>query len=120
LTFRKEASRLSFVTANTADGATEVDWSELADQPTTVVVYMGLTSAARVRDGLIATGRDSTTPVAVLARGTRPDSKAALGQLADLPARAASVGHGPALLVIGDVVAHAGVSSLLVPIEAAA
>jgi uroporphyrin-III C-methyltransferase/precorrin-2 dehydrogenase/sirohydrochlorin ferrochelatase len=120
LTFRKEASRLSFVTANTADGATEVDWSGLADPHTTVVVYMGLTSAARVRDGLIATGRDSRTPVAVLARGTRPDSKAAVGQLADLPALAASVDNGPALLVIGDVVAHVDVSSLPAPIEVAA
>jgi uroporphyrin-III C-methyltransferase / precorrin-2 dehydrogenase / sirohydrochlorin ferrochelatase len=120
LTFRREASRLSFVTANAAEGATEVDWSGLADPHTTVVVYMGLASAARVRDGLIATGRDSATPVAVLARGTRPDSQAALGHLADLPTLAASVGNGPALLVIGDVVAHASVSSLPTPIEVAA
>jgi uroporphyrin-III C-methyltransferase / precorrin-2 dehydrogenase / sirohydrochlorin ferrochelatase len=120
LTFRREASRLSFVTANAAEGATEVDWSGLADPHTTVVVYMGLASAARVRDGLIATGRDSATPVAVLARGTRPDSQAALGHLADLPTLAASVGNGPALLVIGDVVAHADVSSLPTPNEVAA
>lgn len=120
LTFRREASRLSFVTANTADGAAEVDWSGLADPHTTVVVYMGLSSAARVRDGLIATGRDSATPVAVLARGTRPDSQVALGCLADLPALAASVGKGPALLVIGDVVARAEISSSLIPVGVAA
>jgi uroporphyrin-III C-methyltransferase/precorrin-2 dehydrogenase/sirohydrochlorin ferrochelatase len=40
----------------------------------------------------------------VLARGTRPDARAAVGKLDDLPALAATAGAGPALLVIGDVV----------------
>ncbi len=106
LTFRREATRLSLVTANTAEGAASVDWSGLSDPATTVVVYMGLSSAELVRAGLIAAGRDPRTPAAVLARGTRPDSAAAVGTLQDLPRLAASVGEGPALLVVGDVVAR--------------
>ena len=73
LTFRNEATRLSFVTAHRADEAAGVDWSGLADKETTVVVYMGLASAAAVRDGLVKAGRDPATPAAVLARGTRPE-----------------------------------------------
>lgn len=106
LTFRKEATRLSLITANTAEGATSIDWSGLADPQTTIVVYMGLSEAATVRSGLIRAGRDPRTPVAVLARGTRPDAKTAVGRLEYLPGLAASVGEGPALLVIGDVVAR--------------
>jgi uroporphyrin-III C-methyltransferase/precorrin-2 dehydrogenase/sirohydrochlorin ferrochelatase len=109
LTLRKEATRLSIVTANTAntaDGADKIDWSGLADRTTTVAVYMGLTAAAAVRDGLVAAGRDPQTPVAVLARGTRPDSRSITGTLSQLPALAAAAGEGPALIVIGDVVAH--------------
>jgi uroporphyrin-III C-methyltransferase / precorrin-2 dehydrogenase / sirohydrochlorin ferrochelatase len=106
LTFRKEASRLTLVTANGADGADSVNWSGLSDLHTTVVVYMGLSSAVLVRSGLIAAGRDPQTPVAILARGTRPDSTVAVGRLDDLPALAASVGEGPALFIIGDVVAR--------------
>jgi len=106
LTFRNEATRLSFVTAHRADEAAGVDWSGLSDKETTVVVYMGLASAAAVRDGLVEAGRDPATPVAVLARGTRPDSRAVVGRLDDLPKLAASAGEGPALLVIGEVVAH--------------
>jgi len=106
LTFRQEATRLSLVTANTADGAESVDWSGLSDAANTVVVYMGLSSADAVRSGLIAAGRDPETPAAVLARGTRPDSKTAVGRLQDLPRLAAEVGEGPALLIIGDVVAR--------------
>ena len=56
---------------------------------------MGLASAAAVRDGLIAAGRDGATPAAVLARGTRPDSQAAVGRLDQLAALAAEVGEGP-------------------------
>jgi uroporphyrin-III C-methyltransferase/precorrin-2 dehydrogenase/sirohydrochlorin ferrochelatase len=109
LTFRKEATRLTFVTANVAEGADSVDWSSLADPLSTLVVYMGLSSAAVVQKGLIGAGRDRATPVAVLARGTRPDSKTATGRLENLQALAASVGEGPALLVVGDAVAHSSV-----------
>lgn len=106
LTFRDEASRLCLITAHRAEDAVATDWSQLADSLTTVVVYMGLASAAAVRDGLIDAGRDPKTPAAVLARGTNPDSRAVVGTLADLPALAAAAGSGPALLVIGQVVAR--------------
>lgn len=106
LTFRGEATRVSFVTANTADGPDAVDWSLSGDPQTSVVIYMGLSAATAVRDGLIAAGRDAGTPAAVLARGTRADARSAFGRLSDLPALARAVGEGPALLVIGDVVAR--------------
>jgi len=106
LTFRKEATRLSIVTANTADGADRIDWSGLADRTTTVAIYMGLTAATSVRNGLVSAGRDPQTPVAVLARGTRPDSRSLTGTLSQLPALAAGAGEGPALIVVGDVVTH--------------
>jgi uroporphyrin-III C-methyltransferase/precorrin-2 dehydrogenase/sirohydrochlorin ferrochelatase len=106
LTYRNEATKLSFVTAHRADEAAGIDWSKVSDKETTVVVYMGLASAAAVREGLTKAGRDPATPAAVLARGTRPDSRAVVGRLGDLPKLAAAAGEGPALLVIGEVVAH--------------
>ena len=106
LTFRNEATKLTLITAHRAEEAAAIDWSGLADPQSTVVVYMGLPSAAAVRDGLIAAGRDPATPAAVLARGTRPDSQAAVGRLDALAKLAAEVGEGPAILVIGEVVAR--------------
>ncbi len=124
LTFRNVATRVSVLTAHRADDAAAVDWSDVADPMTTVIVYMGLSSAAAVRDGLIAAGRDPATPAAVLARGTRPDSRSAVGRLDALAALAASVGEGPALIVIGEVVRHStrwqeGAAALLAQTEAA-
>src|SRR5262245_43459571 len=106
LTFRNEAGKLAFITAQRAEDAAAIDWSGLADRQTTVVAYMGLASPAAVRDGLIAAGRDRATPAAVLARGTRPDSQAAVGRLEELAALAAEVSEGPAILVIGEVAAR--------------
>jgi uroporphyrin-III C-methyltransferase/precorrin-2 dehydrogenase/sirohydrochlorin ferrochelatase len=106
LTFRGEATRLAIVTAHRADEADAIDWSGHADPHTTVVVYMGLAAAAGVRDGLIAAGRDPATPAAILARGTRPDARAAVGRLDALTALASQAGDGPALFVIGSAVTH--------------
>jgi uroporphyrin-III C-methyltransferase/precorrin-2 dehydrogenase/sirohydrochlorin ferrochelatase len=106
LTYRREALRITFLTAHRAQDAGTVDWSALTDIGMTVVVYMGTTAAPVIRDGLIAAGRSPRTPVGVFARVTRPDAHAVTGTLDDLPALAAQVGGGPAILVIGDVVAR--------------
>jgi uroporphyrin-III C-methyltransferase/precorrin-2 dehydrogenase/sirohydrochlorin ferrochelatase len=106
LTYRHEARRVTFLTAHKATDAADVDWSALTDLEMTVVVYMGMTAAPAVRAGLLAAGRSPHTPVGVFARVTRPDSRAAVGVLDDLPDLATQVDGGPAILVIGDVVAH--------------
>src|SRR6202790_1971246 len=106
LTFRREALRITFLTAHKARDAEAVDWSVLTDEKMTVVVYMGMTAAPSVREGLLAAGRSPQTPVAVLARVTRPDAQAVVGRLEDLPALVEKIDNGPAILIIGDVVAH--------------
>jgi uroporphyrin-III C-methyltransferase / precorrin-2 dehydrogenase / sirohydrochlorin ferrochelatase len=106
LTFRNEALRITFLTAHKARDAETVDWSALTDEKMTVVVYMGMTAATSVRAGLLAAGRSPQTPVGVFARATLPDAQAAVGILAELPDLVARIDRGPAILVIGDVVAH--------------
>jgi uroporphyrin-III C-methyltransferase/precorrin-2 dehydrogenase/sirohydrochlorin ferrochelatase len=106
LTFRHEALRITFLTAHKAKDAETVDWTTLTDQKMTVVVYMGMTAAPAIRAGLLAAGRSPQTPVGVFARATRPDSQAVVGALENLPALVREVDGGPAIVVIGDVVAH--------------
>jgi len=106
LTFRNEALRITFLTAHKARDAASVDWSALTDEKMTVVVYMGMTAAISVRNGLLAAGRSPQTPVGVFARATLPDAQAAVGILGELPDLVARIDRGPAILVIGDVVAH--------------
>src|SRR3954454_16061434 len=106
LTFRHEALRITFLTAHKARDAETVDWTALTDEKMTVVVYMGLTAATSIRAGLLAAGRSPQTPVGVFARVTRPDSQAAVGTLEELPALVDKIDGAPAILIIGDVVAH--------------
>jgi uroporphyrin-III C-methyltransferase/precorrin-2 dehydrogenase/sirohydrochlorin ferrochelatase len=106
LTFRHEALRITFLTAHKARDAQTVDWSTLTDEKMTVVVYMGMTAAPSVRAGLLAAGRSPQTPVGVFARVTRTDAQAAVGTLDQLPTLVEQIDGGPAILIIGDVVAH--------------
>ena len=106
LTFRNEALRITFLTAHKASDAASVDWSALSDAKMTVVVYMGMTAATSVRAGLLAAGRSPQTPVGVFARATLPDAQAVVGSLGELPDLVERIDRGPAILVIGDVVAH--------------
>ncbi len=106
LTFRHEALRITFLTAHKAKDADAVDWSVLTDEKMTVVVYMGMTAAQSVRAGLLAAGRSPQTPVGVFARVTWPDAQAAVGTLNELPSLVEKIDGGPAVLIIGDVVAH--------------
>jgi len=98
LTFRHEALRVTFLTAHKARDAESVDWSALTDRKMTVVVYMGITAAQSIRNGLLAVG--------VFARATRPDATAVVGTLDRLPALVRRIDGGPAILVIGDVVSR--------------
>ncbi|CCD89318.1 siroheme synthase [Bradyrhizobium sp. ORS 285] len=106
LTFRSKALRITFLTAHKERDAEAVDWSVLTDTKMTVVVYMGMTAAPAVRSGLLAAGRSPQTPVGVFARVTRPDAQAAVGTLDQLPDLVGQIDGGPAILIIGDVVAH--------------
>ncbi len=106
LTYRQEALRITFLTAHKARDAGQVDWSLLTDSKMTIVVYMGMTAAQTIRDGLLGAGRDARTPVGVFARVTRPDAQSAVGTLENLQALVEQLDGGPAILIIGDVVAH--------------
>lgn len=112
LTFRREALRITFLTAHRAQDAEAVDWSALTDEKMTMVVYMGMTAARSVRAGLLGAGRSPQTPVGVFARVTLDDAQAAVGTLNELPDLVAQIDRGPAILIIGDVVAHSAPWSL--------
>lgn len=103
LTHRDFAQSVTFVTGHYKADSTPFDWSLLAQSRQTLAIYMGTMKAAEISAQLIAHGRDNTTPVAVISRGTRADQHVATGTLEQLEelAKAAPM---PALLVVGEVV----------------
>jgi len=104
LTHRDWSSAVSFV-AGTCQGLAEQNWSGLAGQGRTLVIYMGVTCATAIADKLMADGVAPDMPVAVLERGTLEDSRAMqtlLADLGDMVKREQVI--SPAIIVVGEVV----------------
>ena len=107
LTHRDAASVVSFVSGQ-CKGLTDQNWAGLAGAGRTLVIYMGLATAAQIAEKLIADGLSPETPLAVVENATRPDMRvlrSPLAALADLVARERV--QSPALIIIGAVTARA-------------
>jgi len=112
LTHRDAASTVSFV-AGQCKGLSDQDWAGLAGKGRTLVIYMGLATAAAITDKLIADGLSPTMPVAVIENATRPDMRVLRGVLAGLDHIVTT--HrvkSPALIIIGEVATREGAHHL--------
>lgn len=109
LTHREHAQSVRFVTAHDHESFAEADWAALSAGRQTLCLYMGIAELASFAARLMAHGRRSETPVAVVENGSRTDQRvtlASLGQLGDLSVRAAL--QSPAMVIVGEVAALAG------------
>lgn len=108
LTHRDHAQGVIFITGHARKGGDAPDWRALAatarDARLTLVVYMGVSSAARIEQDLL-TGLPADTPVAIVQRASLPDQRHAVTRLDQL---AATVQReqlaSPSVIVVGDVV----------------
>lgn len=122
LTHRDHAQSLTFVTGHAkAGGVPDLDWHALARPAQTVVVFMGVGTAASISEKLINAGRGASTPVAVIENGTRDNEIKIFGTLAELPSMIDRAGiKGPALLIIGEVSAIPAEALAQLSVETAA
>jgi len=104
LTHRDHSSAVSFV-AGQCKGLSDQDWSGLAGKGRTLVIYMGVATAADIADKLMRDGVAPEMPVAVRERGTLSGSRAIKTLLADLgPMVEREKVASPAIIVVGEVV----------------
>ena len=104
LTHRDASSAVSFV-AGQCKGLTDQNWAGLAGKGRTLVIYMGVATAAEITEKLIADGVSPDMPVAVLERVTRTGSRAIRTLLTDLGDMIEREGvASPAIIVVGEVV----------------
>lgn len=113
LTHRSASSAVSFV-AGQCKGLSDQDWSGLAGQGRTLVIYMGVATGGDVAEKLIADGVSPAMPVAVLENGTRPGSRALRTLLTDLGGLIEREAvKSPAVIVVGEVVARSDADDCL-------
>lgn len=105
LTHRDYAQSVRFITGHLKANETNMRWSELVADDQTLVFYMSLHGLPVICETLIKHGKASTTPAALIERGTTPAQKTYTGTLASLPSIAKDKAiQAPTLLIIGGVV----------------
>jgi uroporphyrin-III C-methyltransferase len=108
VTHRGVARGVTFVTGHT-DGAEpriEPNWEALARSGTTLVIYMGLRRLQEISYSLMEAGMKPETPACAIENGTLKTQREVFSTLRDLARDVLEkkIG-GPAIVVIGDVVA---------------
>jgi len=109
LTHREHAHGVVFVTGHAQTGSQGTDWRALAatarDAKLTLVIYMGVSGAARIQEELLC-GLPASTPVAVVQHASLPTQRHAVTTLGELEATIAREQlASPSVIVVGDVIA---------------
>ena len=86
LTHRDYTTSLGLITGHEdpTKKVSSLDWSKLATDVGTLLFYMGMGNLATITRQLMAHGRSSETPVAVIRWGTTPRQQTVIGSLADI------------------------------------
>ena len=105
LTHRDYSQACIFVTGHLRDGTVNLNWKMLAHEKQTLVFYMGMHGSKIICEELINHGLKSSTPAALVIKGTTADQEVIIGNLENLPGiiKKNKV-IPPTLLIIGDVV----------------
>jgi uroporphyrin-III C-methyltransferase len=98
VTHRDTNHAVTFITGHGADGKLpRLDWQAIGKGSETLVFYMARKFAGEIAAALIAAGRKTDEPAAIVANAARPDQNVIVTTLGDLGAAAAK---SPALSII--------------------
>ncbi len=105
LTHRDYVQSCMFVTGHLKDGTTDLNWDAVAQPNQTIVFYMGLQTVKELCKELIAHGLSSTTPAALVEKGTTQDQRVHIGDLTTLHEIVEKNNvKAPTLIIVGEVV----------------
>ncbi len=122
LTHRDQAHGVIFVTGHAKADGSALDWQPLAHaaaQGLTLVIYMGVSQAGRIQQGLMQ-GLALDTPIAVVQHASLPHQRHAISTLGDLAALIERESlASPSIIVVGDVLRGVAAASLAPPASVA-
>jgi uroporphyrinogen III methyltransferase / synthase len=103
----QQASAVAFITGHERKDKTTpgLDYAAIARFPGTLVLYMGVSTAAHWSTTLMREGKPPTTPVAIVCRCSWPDQEVIRCTLGDVAQLIAARGiRPPAVILVGGVV----------------
>lgn len=105
LTHRDHAQSVRFITGHRKGGELNLSWAEFATPNQTLVFYMGLAGLEEICAKLVEYGLPSSTPAALVEKGTSPKQRVFVSDLENLPAEVRDAGAAaPTLIIVGHVV----------------
>jgi uroporphyrin-III C-methyltransferase len=116
LTRRGLARKVAFVTPRSAAGEPANDWVSCVAAADTAIIYMGAGLAETIAQALIAAGLAPQAPIALVENASLPDARLRTGTLERLPRLAQTLGPGPAVIVLGEVL-HAARAGTVARVE---
>jgi uroporphyrin-III C-methyltransferase/precorrin-2 dehydrogenase/sirohydrochlorin ferrochelatase len=106
VTLRKVSSGVIFATAHGADGQELDHWASLAGAGMTLALYMGKSIVIETANKLIRRGMRPDLPVGVVVNAGRRDRSLYRATLGEIAVDGAEMAEGPAVIFIGEAVAH--------------
>ncbi|HTA92272.1 MAG TPA: uroporphyrinogen-III C-methyltransferase [Polyangiaceae bacterium] len=107
LTHRDLSSSVTFITGSDREGKewSPESWLKLSTATDTICILMGMRRIEEIMAAIIAGGRSSQTPAAVIQWAARPEQRVVTGTVATIAAlaRAQNVAN-PAVIIVGNVV----------------
>jgi uroporphyrin-III C-methyltransferase len=105
VTHRETNSAVAFLTGHNGDGESPgaLDWAAIARAAPVLVLYMASRHLQQIAERLLACGRASDEPIAIISKATTPEQSVTISTLGEV-ARAAPSVLAPAIVVIGEVV----------------
>ncbi|HBZ42788.1 MAG TPA: uroporphyrinogen-III C-methyltransferase [Maritimibacter sp.] len=104
VTHRDVNQSVTFVTGHDQSGDTpsSLDWAAISKGSQVLVIYMGMKHLDRIRDALLAAGRDKDEPVAIVSNATTPEQRVLETTLSTCVENAKAEGFGPpAIICVG-------------------
>lgn len=106
VTLRKISTGFVLATAHGANSEELKHWAALASAGLTLALYMGKSVAGETAGNLIRHGASPDIPVGVVVRAGRRDRALYRGTLASLASDAVALEDGPAIIFVGEAIAH--------------
>jgi uroporphyrin-III C-methyltransferase len=105
VTHRDSNSAVTFLTGHDIDGDVPgaLDWDAIARGAPVLVLYMASRHLTKIAERLLAAGRRSDEPVAIISEATTPRQSVIVSSLGEVRSMVAGV-QPPAIVVIGEVV----------------
>jgi uroporphyrin-III C-methyltransferase/precorrin-2 dehydrogenase/sirohydrochlorin ferrochelatase len=113
VTLRKISTGFVIATAHGAESEELHHWAALASAGLTLALYMGKTVAAETAARLIDHGAAATIPVGIVVRAGRKDRVLYRGTLGSLAGGKVELEDGPAIIFVGEAIAHGDWSEAL-------